>query len=373
MTLYVHQQKNWPRLFWNEKETGPLLTAMRHKQGRLAGRMEALGFALRSEAILETLTTDTLTSSAIEGENLNTQQVRSSIARGLQMEIAGLIPSDRHVDGVVAMTLDATQNFKAPLTRQRLFTWQKNLFPEKRKSITAVKTGAWRDDKKGPMQVVSGPYGRERVHFEAPAAAKIPHEMAVFLEWLNGHHSLDGVMKAGLAHFWFITIHPFDDGNGRIARAITDMLLARSENSAQRFYSMSAQIQKERKYYYAVLEESQKGTLDVTLWMAWFLGCLDRALDSTDARLGTILEKSRFWQRHKDTPLNPRQKNIINRLLDSFEGKLTSSKWAKICGCSQDTALRDIDDLLNKKILAKEPAGGRSTSYALVTITPTQP
>jgi Fic family protein len=330
--------------------------------------MESLGFEFQREAVLQTLTTDVIKSSEIEGEKLDANQVRSSIARRLGMDIAGLKPSDRHVEGVVEMMLDATRQYDQPLTSKRLFGWHASLFPTGYAGMIKIKVGRWRDDKKGPMQVVSGPVGRERVHFEAPAAPRLVREMQAFLNWFNANRRddlMDPVVKAGLAHLWFVTIHPFDDGNGRIARAIADLTLARSEHSSQRFYSMSAQIRQERDAYYDVLEQTQKGSMDVTPWMEWFLGCLGRAIEGAQTTLGSVLAKARFWQAHKDIPLNDRQRSVLNRLLDGFEGKLTTSKWAKLTKCSQDTALRDILFLVQRKVLAQNPGGGRSTSYSL--------
>ena len=331
--------------------------------------MEALGFQLRAEAVLDTLTEDVLKSSEIEGERLDRDQVRSSIARRLGIDIAGVTTTDRNVEGVVEMMLDATQRYDEPLTAQRLFDWHAALFPTGRSGMSKINVGAWRDDKKGPMQVVSGPIGKERVHYEAPVAPRLRGEMKKFLDWFEKDGSTDLVLKAGLAHLWFVTIHPFDDGNGRIARAIADMVLSRSEQSPQRFYSMSAQIQQERKSYYEILEATQKGDVDVTLWLEWFLVCLGRAFDRAETILAAVLIKARFWDRFATTELNERQRSMINRLLNGFEGKLTSSKWAKLEKCSQDTALRDIEDLLRKHVLTKDSAGGRSTSYSLTTIT----
>jgi Fic family protein len=365
MSHYIYELPDWPHFRWDEKRLAVPLTALRHRQGRLVGRMETLGFPLRAEATLQTLTLDVVKSSEIEGEILNREQVRSSIARRLGMNIGGLAPTDRNVEGVVEMTLDATQNYSAPLTDERLFGWHASLFPTGYSGMSKITVGQWRDDSKGPMQVVSGPIGRERVHFEAPAAKRLEKEMAAFLKWFNGTDQTDPVLRAGLAHLWFVTVHPFDDGNGRIARVIADMALARSEQSAQRFYSMSAQIRTERKIYYEMLEKTQYGGLDVTPWLEWFLACLDRAFDGTEATLGGVLQKARFWETHAAAPLNDRQRLMLNKLLDGFEGKLTSSKWAKIVKCSQDTALRDILDLVKHDILVKDTAGGRSTSYSL--------
>jgi len=362
---YIHDLKDWPRFRWNHERLAEPLAAVRHRQGRLIGRMEGLGFAPRAEATLQTLTEDVLKSSEIEGEILDKEQVRSSIARRLGMDIGALTPADHHVEGVVEMMLDATQKFEQPLTVERLFGWHAALFPTGRSGMSRIAVGKWRDDSKGPMQVVSGPVGRERVHYEAPAAKRLNREMRAFLAWFNGSAAVDPVLKAGVAHLWFVTIHPFDDGNGRIARAIADMALARSEESSQRFYSMSAQIRRERKAYYDRLEATQKGDLDITPWLEWFLGCLDRAIDSAEGILAAVFKKARFWERHASTPLNARQREIINRLLNGFEGKLTSSKWAKLTKSSQDTALRDIDDLVKRGILRRDAAGGRSTSYSL--------
>jgi Fic family protein len=330
--------------------------------------MEALGFKLRQEAVLKTLTEDVLKSSEIEGEQLDAEQVRSSIARRLGMDVGGLRPVDRNVEGVVEMMLDATGHYEQPLTAERLFGWQASLFPTSRSGMRRIRVGAWRDDSSGPMQVVSGPIGRERVHFEAPVAEKLNREMQVFLDWFDESTETDWVTKAGLAHLWFVTIHPFDDGNGRIARAITDMALARSEKSMQRFYSMSAQIRQECAAYYDVLETTQKGTMDVTLWMEWFLGCLGRAIEGAQVTLSTVLSKARFWETFADVSINDRQRLVLNRLLDGFEGKITTSKWAKLAKSSHDTALRDILALVERGILVRNPEGGRSTSYDLASI-----
>jgi Fic family protein len=365
MTRYIHQLPDWPRFRWNHEKLPASLATVRHRQGRLLGRMEALGFPLQREAVLQTLTLDVLKSSEIEGEVLNPEQVRSSIARRLGMDIAGVIPADRHVEGVVEMMLDATQNFDEPLTEERLFGWHAALFPTGWSGMHRITAGAWRDDAKGPMEVVSGPVGREKVHYEAPAAPLLDSEMKRFLDWANHPDSTDPVLRSGIAHLWFVTIHPFDDGNGRIARAISDRILARSENSSQRFYSMSAQIRLERDAYFEILEKTQKATLDITEWLAWFLGCLDRALSSTETILASVLRKARFWDKHRGTPINDRQRLMLNKMLDGFEGKLTSSKWAKLTKCSQDTAYRDIQELIQHGILLKDAAGGRSTSYSL--------
>jgi len=331
--------------------------------------MERLGFTLRAEATLQTRTEEVLKSSEIEGEVLDREQVRSSVARRLGMDIGALTPADRHVDGVVEMILDATERYDMPLTAERLFGWHAALFPTGRSGMTKITVGAWRNARSGPMQVVSGPIGRERVHYEAPIASRLKKEMRAFLDWFNTENAIDPVLKAGIAHLWFVTIHPFDDGNGRIARAIADQALARSEKSAQRFYSVSAQIRQERNSYYDILEATQKGDLDITPGLEWFLGCLDRAFGGAETILAVVLTKARFWELHAGASLNDRQRTIINRLLDGFEGKLTSSKWAMLTKCSQDTALRDIDDLVQRGILTKDAAGGRSTSYSLAEIT----
>jgi Fic family protein len=311
------------------------------------------------------LTEEVIKSSEIEGEYLDRKQVRSSVARRLGMDVGGLVAADRNVEGVVEMMLDATQNFKEPLTSARLFNWHAALFPTGRSGMSKIRVGQWRDDRQGPMQVVSGAIGKRRVHYEAPVAARLHKEMKAFLKWFRQELNVDSVLKAGLAHLWFVTVHPFEDGNGRIARAIADMGLAQSENSSQRFYSMSTQISLERNDYYDILESTQKGRLDVTDWLEWFFGCLSRAIQGTEKTLASVLKKSRFWEAHGIEPFNERQRKVINRLLEGFEGKLTSSKWAALGKCSQDTASRDIDDLLQRGILVRSAAGGRSTSYSL--------
>ena len=365
MSRYIHELPGWPDFQWDREKLAAPLAALRHRQGRLIGRMETLGFSLRAEATLQTLTLGVVKSSEIEGEMLDRDQVRSSIARRLGMDIGALAPADRNVEGVVEMMLNATQHYSAPLTAERLFGWHASLFPTGYSGMRKIALGRWRDDAKGPMQVLSGALGRERVHFEAAPAKHLKKEMTAFLKWFNGTDRTDTVLRAGLAHLWFVTVHPFEDGNGRIARAIADMVLARSEQSAQRFYSMSAQIRIERKIYYIMLEKTQRGGLDITPWLEWFLGCLDRAFDATEETLGSLLHKARFWDAHGHTSINHRQRLILNKLLDGFEGKLTSSKWATIAKCSQDTALRDILDLVDHGILAKDRGGGRSTSYSL--------
>jgi Fic family protein len=366
LTPYIHQLSNWPQFKWNHEKLAMPLAELRHHQGKLIGRMENLGFHLRSEAMLQTLTLDILKSSEIEGEILNPDQVRSSVARRLGMDIAGLIPADRNVEGVVEMMVDATQQYDRSLTAKRLFNWHAALFPTARNGMQKIVVGAWRNNTAGdPMQVISGAMGKEKIHFEAPASAILPKEMKSFLHWFNNTTDTDPVIKAAIAHLWFVTIHPFDDGNGRIARAITDMQLSRADGNAQRFYSMSVQIRKDRNTYYEILETTQKGNLDITLWIQWCLTCLERALIEVDQTLGAVLYKARFWEQNNSTILNERQKEMLNKLLHQFEGKLTTSKWAKMAKCSQDTALRDIQDLVGKNILVKEESGGRSTGYVL--------
>jgi Fic family protein len=363
--MYIHELKDWPRFRWSAEKLAEPLASVRHHQGRLSGYMAALGFDLQQEAALETLTADVLKSSEIEGEKLDAEQVRSSIARRLGIDIGALKPTDRNVEGVVEMMLDATRHYDRPLTDERLFAWHASLFPTGRSGMTKISAGAWRDDRTGPMQVVSGPMGKERVHFEAPRAKRLAKEMRAYLNWFEGKEPIDPVLKAGLGHLWFVTIHPFDDGNGRIARAIADMALARSENSPQRFYSMSTQIRQERSAYYDILERTQKGKMDVTPWMEWFLACLGRAIDGAHITLRAVLGKARFWERIRNVQLNDRQRLVVNRLLDGFEGKLTTSKYATLAKCSQDTAYRDIVALVDHGVLIQNPEGGRSTSYSL--------
>jgi len=363
---YIYQLSVWPEFVWQQDQIGGLLATLRYRQGRLIGRMEGLGFNLQAEANLQTLTLDVLKTSEIEGELLNADQVRSSIARRLGMDIAGLVPADRHVEGIVELMLDATQQHSQPLSEDRLFGWHAALFPTGRNGMHKIVVGGWRNNTSDdPMQVVSGPMGKERVHYEAPEAEHLPSEMKQFISWFNEDGAIDAVIKAAIAHLWFVTIHPFDDGNGRIARAIADMQLARADGTSQRFYSMSAQIRKERKEYYDILEATQKGSLDITKWLTWFLQCLDHAVAVTDETLASVLKKARFWEKHRGTSLNDRQRNMLNKLLDGFEVNLNTSKWAKIAKTSQDTALRDIQDLVNKEILEKQAGGGRSTSYIL--------
>ncbi|MCC8146059.1 MAG: Fic family protein [Bacteroidales bacterium] len=360
--MFIHQHKDWYNFKWDNEKLVSLLGNIRHRQGRLLGQMESLGFSLREEAVLTTLTLDVLKSNEIEGEVLNKDQVRSSIARKLGMEISGLVGSSRNVDGVVEMMLDATQNYTKPLTHERLFGWHASLFPTGYSGMYKIETGKYRT---GDMQVVSGAMGKEKIHYEAPRPESLETEMNAFLDWFNKENSMDVVLKSAIAHFRFVTIHPFDDGNGRIARAVTDMLLAQSDESPQRFYSMSNQILNERKKYYEILENAQRGNGDITEWLEWFLLCLERALVNSENVLQVTLNKARFWEFHQETPLNERQRLMLNKLLDGFEGKLTSSKWAKITKTSPDTALRDIQDLISKDILQKEQQGGRSTNYEL--------
>ncbi|MCK9288453.1 MAG: Fic family protein [Sphaerochaetaceae bacterium] len=360
--MYIYQRKNWTAFKWNNDTLLPLLANVRHLQGRLLGQMESLGSKFQEEALLSTLTLDVLKSNEIEGEVLNKDQVRSSIARRLGLAVSGLVDIPRNVDGVVEMMLDATQHYMKPLTTERVYGWHAALFPTGYSGMYKIEAGKYRS---GDMQVVSGAMGKERVHYEAPKADVLEVEMKRFLNWFNNESETDPVLKAAVAHFWFVTIHPFDDGNGRIARTITDMQLARSDGSPQRFYSMSNQILTERKRYYNLLEQTQRGDGDITAWLEWFLRCLENALVNSRVILESVLAKAKFWERHSQISLNDRQRLMLNKLLDDFEGKLTSSKWAKIARCSQDTAIRDIQDLINKGILRKEAEGGRSTNYEL--------
>jgi Fic family protein len=364
--MYLWQEQDWPDLAWDERRLSRLLGTVSQEQGRLLGKMESLGFDLRNEAHLSTLTEDVVKSSEIEGEKLERDQVRSSIARRLGMDIAGLVPADRDVEGVVEMMLDATANYDQQLTDERLFAWHAALFPTGRSGMTKINVGMWRADANGPVQVVSGPMGKGMVHYQAPPAECVAEEMEQFLAWFENPGQTHSLLIAGLAHLWFVTIHPFEDGNGRIARAIADMALSRSEKSRQRFYSMSAQIQQERQDYYFTLEWTQKGDLNVTRWQDWFLNCLLRAITGSEEMLDSVMVKARFWGRFAKAPLNDRQIKVMNKLLDDFEGKLTTSKWAKIAKCSQDTAYRDIRDLVERGALQKDRGGGRSTSYSIV-------
>ena len=356
----IHNCERWTAFSWDETLVSPLLDEVIRFQGKLCGLMLALGFSQKTEAMLNTLTLDVLKSSEIEGEKLNYEQVRSSIARRLGMDAVGLVKSSRAIDGVVEMMLDATQNFKLPLTEKRLFEWHKVLFSSGHGPRILV--GKYRTE---AMQIVSGRIGHLNVHYEAPSPDRLLQEMSLFLEWFNSENKLNHILKSAISHFWFVTIHPFDDGNGRIARAISDMMLARSDGSSQRFYSMSAQILKERKKYYDVLEKTQHESGDITQWLLWFLECLKKALSESEKITHSVIFKANFWDKHKDTPLNSRQRLMLNKLLDGFTGKLQSSKWAKMAKCSPDTALRDIKDLLGKGILKQDSFGGRSTGYKL--------
>ncbi len=367
MSGYLHQLENWPRFRWSHEHLVTPLATVRYRQGRLCGQMEALGVRAKEETVLRTLTDDVLETSEIEGETLDADQVRSAVARRLGMDIGGLKAADRHVEGVVEMMLDATQHYEQPLTQDRLFAWHACLFPTGRSGTHPITVGAWRDDRTAPMPVESGPVGRERVHVDAPAAARLNEEMRRFLEWFNGDATIEAVLKAALAHLWFVTIHPFDDGNGRIARALADMTLARSERSTQRFYSMSAQTREERDGYDSILEQTQQGTLDITRWMAWFLECLRRAIGRAQLSLSGVIAKARHWEKLREIALNERQRLVITRLLEGFEGKLTTSKWAALTKSSQDSALRDIQQLVQRGVLRRDSAGGRSTGYSLVT------
>lgn len=363
MPKYIYQYANWPNFSWDNEQIQVILGKVRHLQGQIMGRMGSFGFSIKEEAVLETLTTDVVRSSQIEGEVLDPAQVRLSIASRLGINLEDTIPSNRDVDGIVEMLLDATQNYQGELTNERLFDWYASIFPTGRSGMVKIETGRYRS---GTMQVVSGPMGKETVHFIAPPHDIVEGEMNEFLLWLNSNNSIDSVLKSAIAHLWFIIIHPFDDGNGRIARAISDMLLARSDNSPNRFYSLSNQILKERKIYYETLQEVQHSEGDITIWIDWYLNCLYRALIETENTTRKIVFKSEFWDKHKNTELNSRQRLMLNKLLDGFEGKLKTSKWAKITKCSPDTALRDIKDLMSKKILRQEESGGRSTNYELV-------
>lgn len=363
--MCIYEYPEWPNLTWDQDKITPLLTEVRYLQGRLLGRMDALGFPLREEANLRILTEDVLKTSEIEGEKLDVEQVRSSLARRLGMDMSSSSFPDRNIDGVVEIMLDATRNYDDLLSEERLFGWHAALFPTGRSGFQRISMAQWRTKDSGPMQIVSGPMGREKVHYEAPSYDRLTKEMTLFFKWFNAHSQTDQILKSALAHFWFVTIHPFDDGNGRIARAIADLVLARSEKSSHRFYSMSAQIRRERSEYYRILETCQKGSLDISPWIEWFLNCFKHAISASEETLELVLTKAYFWEKHAGESFNERQRAMINRLLDGFLGKLTSSKWAKLSKCSQDTALRDITNLLERHILKRDDAGGRSTSYHL--------
>ena len=365
--MWIHEHNNWPKFTWNAEKLTSKLADMRHHQGRLLGRMEGLGFEFKREANLSTLTSDVVKSSAIEGENLNPEEVRSSIARRLGIDTTGPVSANRDVEGIVEIMLDATQQFTKPATKERLFDWHAALFPTGRSGMRRITVGNWRSVESGSMQVVSGPIGREKVHFEAPNAERLAHEMAEFLAWFEGKDGVDPVLRAGIAHLWFMTIHPFEDGNGRIARAITDMALARADGMPYRFYSLSSQIESERKDYYDQLEKQQRDTLEITGWLKWFLDCLGRAIASAENSLSAVLFKARLWEKINRQPVNERQRLIINRMLeDDFKGNMNTSKYARLAKCSLDTALRDIQDLKSRGIFIQNPGGGRSTSYRLL-------
>ncbi len=359
---YIHQEANWPTFTYDTVALARQLETVRHRQTAFITKMHSLGFQPQQEAILEALTAEVQQSSDIEGEHLDRGTVRSSVARRLGIDIGALAPEDRYVEGVVEIVLDATQNYASPLSAERLYGWHRALFPAGGGLYSPIAVGQWREKS---MEVVSGKLGRQRIHFEAPEAYRLEQEMQRLLEWFNGTDQIDSLLKAGLVHLWFVTIHPFDDGNGRIARAIADMALARSEHSSHRFYSMSAQIRKERASYYEILERSQKGGLDVTPWMDWFLGCLDRAIANSESLFASVLNKGYFWSRHSGVPIHERQQRVLNRVLDGFEGKLTTQKWAALAKCSHDTALRDIQDLIAKGVIESDGAHGRSTTYRL--------
>ena len=366
--MYIHQHLDWPHFHWDWKKVAPQLASVRHRQGLLLGRIESLAFETNRELTVDTVVTSVVSSSRIEGETLDAGQVRSSVARRLGLDVGGVSPSDRSVDGVVEMMIDATERCEELLTKDRLFGWHGALFPTGFNNMGPVNVGKWRDDATGPMRVVSGPIGRQRVHFEAPPAGALDGEMGAFIDWFNRPDDTDWVIRAALAHLWFVTIHPFDDGNGRIARALTDMALARSDGTSQRSYSMSDQVLKERRDYYRLLEQTQRGTLDITDWMMWFLACLERSIDASEEKLSAVISKSRFWRAHQHVPFNTRQRNMVNRLIDGFSGNLTTSRWARMTRCSHDTALRDITDLIDRGILVRNPGGGRRTSYSIADV-----
>lgn len=367
INMWIHEHQGWPKFTWSVESLASKLANIRHHQGRLLGRMEGLGFELRREASLSILTNDIVKSSAIEGEALNPEEVRSSIARQLGLDIAGLIPSGRDVEGIVEMMLDATQQFSKPLIKSRLFDWHAALFPTGRSGMHLITVGNWRTLDTGPMRVVSGPIGKEKIHFEAPSADRLENEMELFLLWFEENSDIDPVLKAGIAHFWFVTIHPFEDGNGRIARAIGDMALARADGTQDRFYSLSSQIESERKAYYDQLEKQQRRAPDITDWLSWFLDCLGRSLQSSEDVLSHILFKAHLWRVLNRNPVNERQKLIIIRMLEvDFQGYMNTSKYAKMARCSNDTALRDIQALKKRGIFIQNPGGGRSTSYRLL-------
>lgn len=366
MSQFIYQKQEWPKFRWDNEYLLPKIGKVRNEQGKILGFMESMGFELRKEASFETLTIDILKTSEIEGEILNREEVRSSLARRLGMDLVGLIPSARNVDGVVDMMVDAIENNEKAISEERLYGWHSSLFPSGRSGMHKILTGQYRQDTTGPMQVVSGALGKEKVHFQAPSSDIVKLEMDKLIKWFNYENHYDPVIKAGIAHLWFLTIHPFEDGNGRIARALTDLLLSRSDGVIQRYYSMSSQILKARKSYYETLENTQKGTLEITMWLDWFIDCLMKSLNSSSDVLAKVIEKAKFWNKYAMESFNDRQKIMLNKLMDDFYGKLTSKKWGKITKCSADTALRDIQDLISKGILRKESAGGRSTNYEMV-------
>ena len=363
--MYLHQRSDWPNFTWDTDTLLPYVSTVRDLQGRLIGKMEGMGFELRKEAVLATLTEDIIKSSEIEGELLNPEEVRSSVARRLGMNISGLPEASRDVEGVVEMMLDATQRYEDPVTKDRMCGWHVALFPTGRSGMNKITVGEWRGDEDGPMQVVSGPMGRERVHYVAPDAPRLEKEMNQFIEWFNTDDSKESVIKSAIAHLWLVSIHPFDDGNGRIARAIADTQLARADRTNQRFYSMSAQILKCKKGYYDVLESTQKASMDVTQWLVWYFERLTEALEATGVTLSKILVKAKFWELHKTTQLNDRQVYMVNKLHGDFVGKLNTSKWAKMTKVHRDTALKDVQDLVKKEVLLDTEEGGRSTNYVL--------
>lgn len=365
--MYLYDHQNWPTFEWNSEKLLPLLAYVRNRQGKLIGKMGALGFELQNEANLEILTTEILKSTEIEGEVLDREQISSSIARRLGLDISELVYSERKVDGTVDLMLDATQNYDKELTKERLVSWHAALFPARQSGTDKITTGNWRDDSREPMQVVSEALGKEKVHYQAPPAVRLENEMRIFFDWFNLEQNIDSVLKTAIAHLWFVTLHPFEDGNGRISRALNDMLLARSDEQSYRFYSMSSQIWKEKSAYYDILEKTQTGSLDITNWIEWFLNCLLHSIESSDKLLEKVIYKHDFWLRNSKVPINNRQQKILNLLMANLEEVLNTTKWAKIGKCSQDTALRDIQDLIEKGILSKTERGGRSTNYKLQT------
>jgi Fic family protein len=364
--MYIHEAQDWPHFLWRDERLIAPLGSLRQRLGRLQGQLDALGLLPQAETTLASLTQDALRSAEIEGETLELQQVRSSVARRLGIEIADPVPASREVEGMVDLTLDAVRHCHEPVTQERLLAWQASLFPTGRSGLFRIRTGAWRDDAHGPMQVISGGFGRERVHFQAPAAERLPGEMRRFLAWFEADSDLDPILHAAIAHLWFLTLHPFDDGNGRIARALTDLRLSRMDGGTVRCYSLSAAILAERKEYYRVLEFTQGGTMEITAWLEWFLGCLDRALERAEETIRDVLRRHAFWQRQAGIVFNERQRKLLTLLLEGFEGKLTSGKWAKLARCSSDTALRDLQALVERGILERDDGGGRSTGYRIV-------